>query len=45
VPTKIITKEEIIVELDLTYIEHPVKILDHKEIATRRQTLKMFKMQ
>jgi hypothetical protein len=30
---------------NLTYPEHPVKILDQKDRVTRRKTLKFFKVQ
>jgi hypothetical protein len=32
-------------EADLTYPEHPIKILDQKDRATRRKTIKFFKVQ
>jgi hypothetical protein len=31
-------------EADLTYPEHPVKILDQKDRVTRRKTIKFFKV-
>jgi hypothetical protein len=31
--------------LDLTYPEHPIKILDQKDCVTRRKTVKFFKVQ
>jgi len=33
------------VEPDLSYIEHPVRILDQKERGTRRKVVKMYKIQ
>jgi hypothetical protein len=30
---------------DLTYLKHPIKILDHKNRVTRRKTVKFFKIQ
>jgi hypothetical protein len=30
---------------DLTYAEHPIKVLDEKERATRKKTLKFYKVQ
>jgi hypothetical protein len=30
---------------DLTYPEHPIKILDQKNYVTRRKTVKLFKVQ
>jgi hypothetical protein len=32
-------------EADLTYPEHPVKILDQKDYVTRRKTVTFFKVQ
>ena len=41
VPTEIIEQQEIFVEPDLSYDEHPIKILDQKERSTRRKVVKM----
>jgi hypothetical protein len=32
-------------EIDLTYPEHPIKILDQKSHVTRRKTIKFYKVQ
>jgi hypothetical protein len=32
-------------EADLSYPEHPIKILDQKDRVTRRKTIKFFKIQ
>jgi hypothetical protein len=32
-------------EADLSYPEHPIKILNHKDRVTRRKTVKFFKIQ
>jgi hypothetical protein len=45
VPTEIIDPQAIKIESDLTYIEHPIIVLDTKETSTRRKTIKMFKIQ
>jgi hypothetical protein len=45
VPTEIIDPQAIEIESDLTYIEHPIRVLDTKERSTRRETIKMFKIQ
>ena len=45
VPTEIIGQTEILVEPDLSYVEYLVKILDQKEIGTRRKVVKMYKIQ
>jgi hypothetical protein len=39
VPTKIIDSQAIEIESDLTYIEHPIRVLDTKERSTRRETI------
>jgi hypothetical protein len=44
VPTEIIDPQTIELEADLTYTEHPIKVLDTKERSTRRETIKMFKI-
>jgi hypothetical protein len=33
------------IELDFSLIEHPLKVLDQKEQKTRRQTVRMYKIQ
>ena len=40
-----LTYQEIKLELDLTYQERPIKILDQKERATHRRTIKSYKVQ
>jgi hypothetical protein len=45
VPTEIIDSQAIEIESDLTYIEHLIRVLDIKERSTRRETIKMFKIQ
>jgi hypothetical protein len=45
VPAKIVEQKEITVELDLSYVEQPVKILDEMESNTRRAVIKMYKIQ
>jgi hypothetical protein len=32
-------------EIDLSYLEHPIKILNQKDHVTRRKTIKFFKIQ
>jgi hypothetical protein len=32
-------------EVDLSYPEHPIKVLDQKDRVTRRKTIKFFKIQ
>jgi hypothetical protein len=32
-------------EADLSYPEHPIKVLDQKDCVTRRKTIKFFKIQ
>jgi hypothetical protein len=45
VPTEIIYPQAIEIESHLTYTEHSIKVLDTKERSTRRETIKMFKIQ
>jgi hypothetical protein len=45
IPTEIIDPQAIEIKSDLTYTEHPIKVLDTKERSTRRETIKMFKIQ
>jgi hypothetical protein len=45
IPTKIIDPQAIEIKSDLTYTEHPIKVLDTKERSTRRETIRMFKIQ
>jgi hypothetical protein len=44
-PTEIIDSQAIEIESDLTYTKHPIRILDTKERSTRRETVRMFKIQ
>jgi hypothetical protein len=44
-PTEIIDSQAIEIEPDLTYTEHPIRVLDTKERSTRRETIKMYKIQ
>jgi hypothetical protein len=44
-PTEVITKPDIEIEPDLSYQEHPSKILDCKKIFTHANTIKMYKIQ
>jgi hypothetical protein len=32
-------------EVDLTYREYPIKVLDQKDLVTRRKIVKLFKVQ
>jgi hypothetical protein len=45
VPTEIIDSQTIKIEFDLTYTEYPLRVLDTKERSTRRETIRMFKIQ
>jgi hypothetical protein len=42
---KIITEANAWIEPDFSLIEHPLKVLDQKERKTRRQTVRMYKIQ
>ncbi|WVZ48670.1 hypothetical protein U9M48_000089 [Paspalum notatum var. saurae] len=42
---EVIDTSQIQIELDLTYEEHPIKILDQKQRSTRRRTINFYKVQ
>jgi hypothetical protein len=44
-PVDVVLPKVASLEADLTYPEHPIKILDQKDCVTRRKTLKFFKVQ
>jgi hypothetical protein len=44
-PMDVVLPEVIPLDVDLTYPEHPIKILDQKDHVTRRKTVKFFKVQ
>ena len=45
VPTEVIDSDTIQLESDLTYPEHPIKILDRNDRITRRTTIRFYKVQ
>jgi hypothetical protein len=45
VPDRTIEVTDVALEPDLTYSEHPIWVLDQKDIITRRKTLKFYKIQ
>jgi hypothetical protein len=45
IPTEVINFQTIKIEPHLSYTEHPIRILDTKERSTRRETVRMFKIQ
>jgi hypothetical protein len=45
IPTEIIDSQGIEIESNLSYTEHPIRILDTKERSTRRETVRVFKIQ
>jgi hypothetical protein len=44
-PVDIMLPEVTLLEVDLSYPEHPIKVLDQKDCVTRRKTIKFFKTQ
>ncbi|WVZ48633.1 LOW QUALITY PROTEIN: hypothetical protein U9M48_000054, partial [Paspalum notatum var. saurae] len=44
VPKEVIDTSQIQIEPDLTYEEHPIKILDQKQRSTRRRTINFYKV-
>jgi hypothetical protein len=45
VPNRTIDVMDVTLELDLTYSEHPIRVLDQKDRITRRRVLKFYKIQ
>ena len=45
VPAEAVEIEGLTLQLDLTYVEHPIKILDEKERVTRNSVVKFYKVQ
>jgi hypothetical protein len=45
VPDRTIEVTDVALEPDLTYSEHPIRILDQKDRVTRRKILKFYKIQ
>jgi hypothetical protein len=45
IPTEIINPQAIKIESDLSYTEHPIRILETKERSTRSETVRVFKIQ
>jgi hypothetical protein len=41
-PTEVIAEPDVEIEPDLSYQEHPFKVLDCKERSTRARTIKMY---
>ena len=44
-PVEAMEIEKLPLQLDLTYVEHPIKILDEKERVTRNRVVKFYKVQ
>jgi hypothetical protein len=44
-PVNVMLPEVTPLEADLSYLEHPIKVLDQKDHVTRRETIKFFKIQ
>jgi hypothetical protein len=44
-PTEVLPETELKIEPDLSYQEHPVKVLDQKERSTQARLIKMYKVQ
>jgi hypothetical protein len=44
-PTEVLPEPEIEIELDLSYQEYPVKVLDQKERSTQARSIRMYKVQ
>jgi hypothetical protein len=44
-PTEVVSEPELEIESDLSYQEHPIKILDCKERSTQAKSINMYKIQ
>jgi hypothetical protein len=44
-PTEVLHELELEIEPDLSYQEHPVKVLDQKDRSTRARSIRMYKIQ
>jgi hypothetical protein len=44
-PTEVLPELELEIEPDLSYQEHPIKVLDQKERSTRARSIQMYKIQ
>jgi hypothetical protein len=44
-PVNIVLPEVTPLKADLSYLEHPIKVLDQKDRVTRHKTIKFFKIQ
>jgi hypothetical protein len=44
-PVDVVLPEVTLLEADLSYPEHPIKVLDQKDRVTRRKTIKFSKIQ
>jgi hypothetical protein len=45
VPNRTVEVTDVALEPDLTYLEHPIRVLDQKDRVTRRRTVKVYKIQ
>jgi hypothetical protein len=45
VPDRTVEVIDVALEPDLTYSDHPIRVLDQKDMITRRRTLKFYKIQ
>jgi hypothetical protein len=44
-PVDVVLPKVTLLEADLTYPEHPIKVLDQKDHVTRQKTIKFYKIQ
>jgi hypothetical protein len=43
-PMNVVLPEVTLLEADISYLEHPIKVLDQKDRVTRHKTIKFFKI-
>jgi hypothetical protein len=44
-PVDVMLPEVTLLEVDMSYLQHPIKFLDQKDHVTKRKTIKFFKIQ
>jgi hypothetical protein len=44
-PSEVVLPDVTPLEADVSYLEHPIRLLDRKDRATRRKTLRFYKVQ
>jgi hypothetical protein len=45
IPNRTVEVVDVALDLDLTYLEHPIRVLGQRDRVTRKRTLKFYKVQ